>query len=340
MNLKISVLCNDGSPLGVTTKTIFGDDKRIGVGGAELAMLTMCEQWASEGHQVTLYNNPWYQPPNTQRFEQKRIDQFVAHQDRDVLIVFRSPNHRIMNAKGLKVWWSCDQFTVGNFKTFANQVEKIVVISPFHAHYFAKEYGINDSVVIDLPVRLGEYDEAIKSVSKTPNRAIFTSVPGRGLEHMPNIWKRVKQAVSDAHLVITSDYRLWGAPNGGTQKYRQAFSSLQGVSYVGAMNRRDLVKEQLKAGVHIYPCTYDELFCIAVAESQVSGAIPVTTSQGSLQSTNMAIKVGRERIAEQVIDLMLNPEKAQSMRSQMIQAARKRFDPSVISQQWMSEVFK
>ena len=42
MGRVIHVLANDGSPLGVTEKSIFGEDGRVGVGGAELALLTMC----------------------------------------------------------------------------------------------------------------------------------------------------------------------------------------------------------------------------------------------------------------------------------------------------------
>ena len=41
--MKIEILCRDGSPLGVTEKSINGDDGRLGVGGAELALLTLCK---------------------------------------------------------------------------------------------------------------------------------------------------------------------------------------------------------------------------------------------------------------------------------------------------------
>ena len=33
--MKIDIICNDGSPLGVTPMDIFGDSGRIGIGGAE-----------------------------------------------------------------------------------------------------------------------------------------------------------------------------------------------------------------------------------------------------------------------------------------------------------------
>src|SRR4030042_2068724 len=132
--MKIEILCSDGSPLGVTEGTIWGDRFRVGLGGAELALLTMCGLWHDAGHEVVLYNNPWTQGDS--RFDQRPTASFNPNDSRDVLIVFRSPNDRAIPAKGLRVWWSCDQYTVGNFKHFSSFMDKIVCISPFHANYF------------------------------------------------------------------------------------------------------------------------------------------------------------------------------------------------------------
>ena len=100
MSLIIHFLTNDGSPLGPTSKTIWGDHQRIGLGGAEIAMITLCEEWTKAGHEVVLYNNPW--ETNASPFEQRSIDSFRPEDDRDILIIFRSPNHRVGNAVGQK----------------------------------------------------------------------------------------------------------------------------------------------------------------------------------------------------------------------------------------------
>jgi hypothetical protein len=99
--MKIDYLTNDGSPLGVSLATLLGNDpNQVGTGGAEAAMLTLCEEWTKAGHQVRLYNDPrpgWDSP-----FEQLPIGAFNSQDNRDVLIVFRSPNLRMIDAKGLK----------------------------------------------------------------------------------------------------------------------------------------------------------------------------------------------------------------------------------------------
>ena len=152
MSLSIDIICRDGSPLGVTQSSINGEDGRAGIGGSELFLLTMCQLWHERGDKVTLYNDP---KGGSSVFEQRRIDSFDHNENRDVLIVFRSPNKRMnQHSKGLKVWLSCDQSTVDDFGQFRQKVDKVVGISPFHADYFSKTYGINDMIVIDIPVRL------------------------------------------------------------------------------------------------------------------------------------------------------------------------------------------
>ena len=274
-------------PLGVHLSDVYGENGKLGVGGAELALLTLCEGWHNAGHDLRLYNNPT--TPNGSPFPQLPINEFVPGEERDVLIIFRSPNRRAEGAKGLKVWWSCDQFTVGNFRDFSQQVDKIVTISPFHAKHFFTSYGIKDTITIDLPVRLQDYDTPIEKVK---HRMIFCSVPDRGLGILAQAYPIIKQSIPDASLAITSDYRLWGAPYTGSEQYIHRFLGSDGVRYLGAVPRREMVKEQLQAEVQAYPCIYDELFCYSVAECQAAGAYPVTSTQGALLTTNMGQQVG------------------------------------------------
>jgi len=124
--MRIEILTTDGSPLGVTSKTIWGDGFRIGVGGAELALITMCEEWTKAGHEVILYNNPFEQ--NASPFEQRGVNEFEPNGERDALIVFRTPNPRAIPSNGLKVWWSTDQYTSRPFEEFGQFMDKIVIL--------------------------------------------------------------------------------------------------------------------------------------------------------------------------------------------------------------------
>jgi glycosyltransferase involved in cell wall biosynthesis len=342
MGLLIDIICNDGSPLGPVLADVYGKNGRVGIGGSELALLTMCEQWAKEGNHVRLYNDP-VGDTRDQPFEQFKRDAFLKNDpSRDILIIFRSPNQRSLGATGKKIWWSCDQNTLGGFREFSATVEKIVVISPFHQAYFQSTYEIRTPIVIDLPVR-NDYD-LLNPPPKIYTRALYASIPDRGLYFMAKAWPNIRTYVPDAELIVTSDYRLWGVPTSNEQ-YRVQFLGMPGVKFLGAVPREQLVQEQLTCGVLAYPCTYIELFCITVAEALVAGCVPITTDIGALPTTNTykVIPGGptdrgwNKRFVDSVVEEMLHPDFGQRAAAQ--KAAKERFSLERISQIWKEKIF-
>lgn len=339
--MNIDFLCSDGSQLGVTSKTIWGDRQQIGVGGAELALLTMCEELTKRGHSVRLFNNP---REKNDLFEQDKVKNFpIQDPKRDVLVTFRSPNTKAVIANGFKVWWSCDQFTNGNFANFAKYTNKIVTISPFHHDYFQNNYRIYTTVVTDLPVRVDDYD--LLSQEKIPNRFLFSSVPDRGLEQLWRLWPLLREALPDAHLVITSDYRLWGTIDPLNDRFRVRWMARNGFEFLGAVSRQKLIEEQLKASVMVYPCIYDELFCIAVAEAQYAGVYPITTDKGALATTNMGTQVkwnaldqrGDQPFVDTIVETLKSPEFSTRVKT-LQEKARLRFHPDTIVKYWEENI--
>jgi glycosyltransferase involved in cell wall biosynthesis len=334
--MRIDVLANDGSPLGVSEASINGEDGRMGVGGAELAILTLMAGWADAGHDVTFYNDP--QHNHKSRFRHAPMSLFSPRESRDILIVFRSPNRRAENANGKKIWFSTDQYTVGGFAEFAQHVDKIVTISPFHAEYFRDTYQIENTTTIDLPVRTWEYN---KIIPKVPHRMIFCSVPDRGLAVLADGYDYIKQHVPDASLVITSDYRLWGASSPMNEKYLRRFMGKPDVVFLGAVGRPKMIEEQLMAEVHAYPSTYPELFCYAVAECQMAGALPVTSTIGAIRTTNMGIQVDGDPFdphwvrtyADVVISTLLDTE-IRNKQDDVKRLANSRFSLDRILSEW------
>lgn len=343
--LKIDVLANDGSPLGVTVQDIYGEGRRgIGVGGAELGILTLCEEWAKRGYRVCFYNNPISSIGGG--FQQKAIAEFNPEEDRDFLITFRTPVWRTTkHAKGRQIFFSCDQYTSVDFNLFLRKYEKVVVISEFHRQYFEQTYHFGNAIVIDLPVRVQEYAAAL-TTPKIQYRCLFSSVPDRGLMMLHPIWPFIYREIPEATLVITSDYRLWGLHGPQNERFRMAFINSPGVTFLGAIPRRQLVQEQMRAEALLYPCTYDELFCYAVAEAQCAGAFPFTTPQGALGTTNMAqVFSGNpthpkwaEKYIETVVNYLKNPEKEVFWKDNL-QVAQTRFSPQVVLDQWDRLVF-
>lgn len=340
--LKIDVIANDGSALQVSEASIDGLDGSIGVGGAELAILTLCAGWHKNGHRVTLYNSP--RVNNGSSFPQKPLNLFLPQEDRDILIIFRSPNHRAINAKGKKIWFSTDQYTIGDFREFSQHVDKIVTISPFHADYFRDNYRIENTITIDLPVRTWEYEQPIEKVK---NKLIFCSVPERGLSILADVYDILKAKVPDLSLTITSDYRLWGIASPLNEHFITRFIGKDGVRFLGAVSRQQLIREQLSSEIQAYCCTYDELFCYAVAECQVAGNYPVTSAMGALRTTNMGTQISgvvgsgewKQVFVESIVHALNNRDIMQQEAKEIQQKAIERFSLDNILKQWDEKVF-
>jgi len=342
--LNIDLIANDGSPIGVIPPDIYGK----GVGGAELAMMSLMQTFAERGHEVRVYNDP-LSPGDYEGVNYIPRKMFNPRAKRDVLIVFRSPNPLMINATAeLGIfWWSTDQYTVGSFTVLAEKVRYCVTISPYHTQYHIKTYRIDPNKIghIDLGVRMKDYSI---EVAKVPGQMIFCSVPDRGLRILHAAWPLIKRTAPQASLIITSDYRLWGV---GAQnaRHRLDWAGMPDVTFLGKVPRHELVKYQLQSEVLPYPCTYEELFCLSVAEAQVAGCFPVTTPVGALATTNeFGIQItGQptspmfvEEFSERVAGLVTTERTFLENRLKpMIAAAKIRFDWNRIAGVW-EELFE
>lgn len=337
--MKIDILCPSGSPIGLVPADIY----ERGVGGAELALMSLARQFAKNGHNVSIYNNP-NAPGVYEGVGYKKIDEWNHADERDVAILFRCPHHTFSAAKGKRIFWSTDQYTVGNYSVeIFPHAHKIVTISDFHANYFEKTYSLSRErmEVIGLGVRVDEYQIPIEKIK---NQMIFCSVPGRGLDILAHMWPRIRREIPDATLVITSDYRLWGNPSPENHEYRLLFAGQPGVTFYGKVPRVDLVRLQLQSDVMVHPCTYDELFCISAAEAHVAGAVPVTSGIGALATTNkFGIQVdGNPRTPEwqerfvRTLKMVLvdRRDMLEQLRAMCIGTAEIDFDWGVIALQW------
>lgn len=339
--MKVDLLCNDGSPIGVTPQLIWGR----GVGGAELAMMTLMEVLAARGYEVEVFNDP-VRAGDYNGVQYSPLGSFEVRRPRDILIVFRSPNVRYnpRYRSGFKAfWWTTDQVTVGDFRALGASVDYVVTISQYHTDYHKRVYAIPADKLghIDLGVRLKDYEE---EVEKVKNRMIYCSIPDRGLAVLLQCWPKIKEVVEDASLVITSDYTLWGAPSPANNQYRLSWARQNDVQFLGAIPRKQLIEQQLMAEVQSYPCTYEELFCISAAECQVAGAVPVTSGAGALATTNQfgMIVPGNpvtagfvEQFSERVAALLTHERSYLEQTRRTMQAgASERFSWSAIADRW------
>jgi glycosyltransferase involved in cell wall biosynthesis len=340
----IDIKVNDGSPTKICPSCLYGDEYRFGCGGSEYYLLTLCEAWGNLGHKVRLYNDPHENYKQVDWMEQLPIEAFNPDEDRDVMINFRSPSINATRAKGMKVWLSCDQYSTGDYRRFAPFMDKIVCISPHHVDFFRRVYGIEKAIYIDIPVR--ERDFVSQTIIR--NRLIFTSIPDRGLRNLLAIYPDLLREIPDISLVITSDYRLWGASPQNEQYRIEWVKFMDTVQFRGALPRKKYIEELCKADMMVYPCTYPELFCISVAEAQWAGVYTITSSAGALKTTNMGTIIdidpdtasGKKLFIDKTVEMCNNRDELDRQRKIMQDKARERFSLEKILKEWDEKVFK
>lgn len=336
--MKIDVLTTDrlrtASPIDVRVRDIYGR----GVGGAELSLLTWAEVMTAKGCTVTIYNSYRVSSETENGIHFKQVGDFNPDENRDAVILWRSPNSKIKGAKGKRVFWSCDQQTIGDYKNDVFPfVHDIVTISPFHAAYFERRYGAGDSLRwIDLGVRSDCFTET-DTTGGGDKVCIFCSVPDRGLDVIRSVWPKIKDRHNDASLIVTSDYSLWGRKGGVGARGND-----NGIEFMGNVNRMKLIEYQKMSKLTFSSIVYPELFCISSAECQVSGVIPVTGCLGALATTNKlgypihGNPLGTDWQARFIstVDSLLR-DNTRALQELIKGEARKRFDWEKITDLWV-----
>jgi len=166
---------------------------------------------------------------------------------------------------------------------------------------------------------------------------------------LAQVWRRVVERVPEASLVITSDWRLWSPKVSGelTNQYRAAFAGLKNVTYMGAINRRELIEQELLAQVHLNPNIYEELFMISIAETQVAGAYPVSSTTGAIRTTNMGKAIEgnprdgswQDACADYVVELFENPTRLRRLANKVQHEALRRFSLERVLKIWNDRIF-
>lgn len=312
-----------------------------GVGGAESALILLARTLADMNYQVEIYNRTT-KAGTFGGVYYDHLDSFRSTDYCDVFVLFRSFHQSLYAVNAMaKIFWSCDQYTdpdgVWNAAIFP-KVDKAVCISPYHQKFLDRHYLTKGKTVsIDLGINWLDYE---KTVSKEDGKAIYCSVPRRGLAELAKMVPEIKKKAPNFNLVITSDYRLWGQEDPMNQEFKQMFESLPYVKFLGKIPRKELVFHQKTSQIMAYPSNYEECFCIAAMECMAAGAVPVTSNLGALSTTigEGGVQLSNSEIKHQFIDsaveLLTNESVRQQYETKGIEIARCH-DWRLIAQKWV-----
>ena len=123
-------------------------------------------------------------------------------------------------------------------------------------------------------------------------KLIYTSTPFRGLELVPDIWKKLDR--DDIELDVYSSLEIYGQAfvdkvhEACGNMYEDLFDeldSIDGINYKGYVTNDKIREACLDAHIYIYPAIIMETSCLSLLEGLAAGCAAVVTTLGALPET-------------------------------------------------------
>lgn len=333
-----------------------------GIGGSEEAIVRLSRRLTEQGYGVTVYANPGTRAGEHDGVYWRNYWELDLRDKFDVFVVWRSPwfFDADVNARKKYLWlhdvMQPEEFTPERLA----KLDKVIVLSKYHRSLFP---NIPDEKIMlsangidgNEFVVNGENGPLNYESMRDPHTIIYQSSHVRGLSHLYDIWPEVKKAVPDAKLYQMYGWDSYIAINKDNpermdwmeqMKARQA--SLPDVYELGKVSQAKCVEMSLCAGIWAYPCTFPEISCIAAMKNQAGGAIPVASNFAALDETiQFGVKLdlgdewndgkAKEAYTKALIDMLLDTDKQDSIRQEMMTVTRRDNSWESVAQSWIGE---
>lgn len=213
-----------------------------------------------------------------------------------------------------------DLLPSGNVIPIDDKLKGIFCMTEWHKDYFLKVFPNMKNITHVFPngINIDKYSDI--SENKTKYSFIYSSFPNRGLIHLLNMFPKIKKKLPNAHLNIFCDTRNSWVQSVAKDEMDQIERLLEEqkdcVTNHGWVSKDKLRKFWLKSEIWLYPCTFQETFCITALEAAASNTLAITTDLASLNETvgNRGVLVSgdprseewQERAINKLIDILDN----------------------------------
>lgn len=261
-------------------------DKNLG--GSEQAVVHLTTEWAKAGKKVAVYGQCDEGVYNGVVYHDWK--KFPFNNTHNTVVLWRGFGLMCgapftIHAKN--VWLDLhdgifgDQY-VGIWLKYGSRISKVFFKGKYHKELFEKFTGkaIDRYAIIPNGIRVNDFSYNTDGVTKNPFRCCYCSCYTRGLAPILQfMWPIVMHLEPRAELHV-----YYGMNNIRDDNFKQQMQML--LSQPGVMDHGrqpvDLIaREKHMSGFHLYLSTSDqEIDCISVRESLLTGAIPVLTTHG------------------------------------------------------------
>lgn len=165
------------------------------------------------------------------------------------------------------------------------KLKKIFCLTDWHAQYFTTLFPQTGHLTSFL--HYGLTMATTKEEEKKKYSFIYSSFPDRGLLELLQMWSRIHRIQSEATLHIYSDVhhpQMNQIQPEMMHRIRELLDQ-EGVHYHGWVSKSQLKDAWRTAHIWLYPCTFQETFCLTALEAARSRTLAITTPLAALRET-------------------------------------------------------
>jgi glycosyltransferase involved in cell wall biosynthesis len=262
------------------------------LGGTETGVIRLAEALDALGHDVQVMT-PIPNPPLTKP-RYLSFKEAMQLEGIDALIVVRGWKGVFLPFKAQKrFFWTGDAHdnlhTLGiGDQRFIKRVGGLLTVSDWHTQTLCQTSGfpIDKTFILRNGVRLQDFAGEEKRQRK---RLIYSSIPSRGLIHLPEIFLELKRRHADLELAIFSSFSLYRphwpplqTEEGDYERVLERIRSLPGCHEHGNIPQGQLAREFMKSAIWAYPTHFEETSCITAMEAQAGGCAIITSALAAL----------------------------------------------------------
>lgn len=268
-----------------------------GLGGRETALVQLSENWAKSGHEVINFVpvNKAFSSDNGVRFvPSKESGTYLKSFPVDVLVSWEEA--RIFGIPEIRdnVRLGIIEMQVSNLATDEDLdavVDYYAVLSEWAGeHLMGANEFIDTGKVIVFPNGVDINRFSKPKYGKKRNSAykfFYSSSPDRGLEHLLNMWPKIREEFPDSELFVAYGVEAWIESNkwGHNIQSNSAMNvqvglNQPGVNYLGKIGQDELAKVQEACDLLLYPADTvapTETGCITIVEAGAACTPVITT---------------------------------------------------------------
>ena len=168
-----------------------------------------------------------------------------------------------------------------------SKLKKILCLTNWHSELFLKTFpqfrDRTEAFSYGIDTKLFKPDNKIK------NSFIYSSFPNRGLLPLLQMWPNIKKVIPDAILNIYSDINGEWVNKVAKEQMNEIKKilkeGLQDVKVIGWVSKAELAVAWSKADIWLYPCIFEETFCLTALEAAATKTLAISCPLAALEET-------------------------------------------------------